>query len=112
MIIYGGSNNTGLADDKLWMLHLSEENEGIWSEIRTIGPNPGPRYGHSLIFLNPYFVLFGGNFNPNLTNEVWIINTKNTPCQWEKPNIENNDIINALDFITHVEYVLVEIVLE
>ena len=93
MIVYGGSNSTGLADDKLWMLHLSEQNEGIWSEIRTIGPTPGPRYGHSLIFLNPFFVLFGGNFNPNLTNEVWIINTKNTPCQWEKPNLENNNIM-------------------
>ena len=30
MVIYGGSNSTGLADDKLWMLHLSEQNEGIW----------------------------------------------------------------------------------
>ena len=90
MVIYGGSNSSGLADDKLWMLHLSEQNDGVWSEVQTIGQTPGQRYGHSLIFLNPYFVLFGGNFNPNLSNEVWIINTKNNPCQWEKINFENN----------------------
>ena len=90
MVIYGGSNSTGLVDDKLWILHLSEQNEGIWSEVRVVGPTPGQRYGHSLVFLNPFFVLFGGNFNPNLTNEVWVINTKNNPCQWEKINFMNN----------------------
>ena len=87
MVIYGGSNSSGLVDDKLWMLHLSEQNEGIWSEVRVVGSTPGPRYGHSLIFLNPYFVLFGGNFNPNLTNEVWIINTKSNQIQWENVNV-------------------------
>ena len=93
MAIYGGSNSTGLADDKLWMLHLSEQNEGIWTEIKVVGQTPGPRYGHSLAYMNPFFVLFGGNFNPNLTNEVWIINTKNNQCQWEKINFGNNNII-------------------
>lgn len=38
MVIYGGSNSSGLADDKLWMLHLSEQNNGIWSEVRVVGP--------------------------------------------------------------------------
>ena len=93
MVIYGGSNSTGLADDKLWMLHLSEQNEGIWTEIKVVGQTPGPRYGHSLAYMNPFFVLFGGNFNPNLTNEVWIINTKNNQFQWEKINFGNNNII-------------------
>ena len=91
MVIYGGSNNLGLTDDKLWVLHLSEKNEGIWNEINTIGNNPGSRYGHSLNYLNPYFVLFGGNSNPELSNDVWIINIKNTPCQWEKIIFENNN---------------------
>ena len=93
MAIYGGSNSSGLADDRLWILQLSEQNEGIWLEVHVVGPTPGPRYGHSLIFLKPYFVLFGGNFNPNLTNEVWIINTRNNPSQWEKINFKNNDIM-------------------
>jgi protein phosphatase len=93
MAIYGGSNSTGLADDKLWVLYLSGQNEGIWTEIKVVGQTPGQRYGHSLAYLNPYFVLFGGNFNPNLTNEVWIINIENGPCQWERINIEDNGLI-------------------
>ena len=93
MAIYGGSNSTGLADDKLWVLHLSGQNEGVWSEIRVVGQTPGQRYGHSLAFVIPFFVLFGGNFNPNLSNEIWIINIKNNPCQWEKINFENNNIV-------------------
>jgi len=93
MVIYGGSNNLGLIDDKLWILHLSEKNEGIWNEINVVGNTPGSRYGHSLTFLNPYFVLFGGNSNPELSNDVWIINIKNNLCQWEKIIFEENNII-------------------
>ena len=29
MVIYSGSNSTGLFDNKLWIFHLSEQNEGI-----------------------------------------------------------------------------------
>ena len=93
MVIYGGSNNLGLIDDKLWILHLSEKNEGIWNEINVVGNTPGSRYGHSLTFLNPYFVLFGGNSNPELSNDVWIINIKNNLCQWEKIIFEESNII-------------------
>ncbi len=93
MAIYGGSNSTGLADDKLWLLQLSGQNEGFWTEIKVVGQTPGQRYGHSLSFMNPYFVLFGGNFNPNLTNEVWIININNNPSQWERINFANNNLI-------------------
>ena len=93
MVIYGGSNNLGLIDDKLWILHLSEENEGIWDEINVVGNTPGSRYGHSLTYLNPYFVLFGGNSNPDLSNDVWIINIKNNICQWEKIIFDENCLI-------------------
>ena len=93
MAIYGGSDNSGLIDDKLWILHLSENNDGLWTEVQTIGPTPGCRYGHSLAFMNPYFVLFGGNSNPELSNDVWIIDINHDICQWEKIIFENNDLI-------------------
>ena len=91
MAIYGGSTTSGgLAEDCLYIFSLNpkDENEGIWAKIKTEGPTPGGRYGHSLTFLNPYFVLFGGNFNPNLSNEIWIININDTNdvCQWIKIN--------------------------
>ena len=90
MVIYGGSDNLGLADDKLWVLHLSDKNEGLWDEIKTVGKTPGQRYGHSLCYSDPYFILFGGNSNPELSNDVWIININNAQCQWEKIIFENN----------------------
>ena len=76
MIIYGGSNNSGLIDDNLWILHLSEKNEGLWSMVEVVGPTPGGRYGHSISFMSPYFVLFGGNSNNSMNNDVWIIDIK------------------------------------
>ncbi len=54
MVIYEGSNKSGPIDDKLWILNLSDKNEGICSEIRAMGSTPGPRYGHSLIFVKPF----------------------------------------------------------
>ena len=95
MAIYGGSTTSGgLAEDCLYIFSLNpkDENEGIWTKIKTEGPTPGGRYGHSLTFLNPYFVLFGGNFNPNLSNEIWIININDTNdvCQWIKINYNDD----------------------
>ena len=95
MAIYGGSTTSGgLAEDCLYIFSLNpkDENEGIWTKIKTEGSTPGGRYGHSLTFLNPYFVLFGGNFNPNLSNEIWIININDTNdvCQWIKINYSDD----------------------
>ena len=43
--------------------------------------------------MNPYFVLFGGeNFNPKLSNDIWIIkmtNDEKDNYQWVKLNFEN-----------------------
>ena len=95
MAIYGGSTNAGgLAEDSLYIFSLNpkDESEGEWTKIKTIGDTPGERYGHSLTYLNPYFVLFGGNFNPNLSNDIWVIdvNNKNDNYQWIKINYIND----------------------
>ena len=95
MAIYGGSTTTGgLAEDILYLfsLNIKDENEGEWKKIKTKGDTPGERYGHSLTYLNPYFVLFGGNFNPNLSNDVWIININDNTdyYQWIKINYIND----------------------
>ena len=95
MAIYGGSTTTGgLAEDILYLfsLNIKDENEGEWKKIKTKGDTPGERYGHSLTYLSPYFVLFGGNFNPHLSNDVWIINiNENTDYyQWIKINYIND----------------------
>ena len=94
MMIYGGSTkNGGLAEDEIWLLFLNEgkEGEGEWKKFQTNnGISPGPRYGHSLNYIKPYFVLFGGNFNPSLSNDVWIININEKIGEWKKINMKND----------------------
>ena len=94
MMIYGGSTkNGGLAEDEIWLLYLNEgkEVEGEWKKYQTNnGISPGPRYGHSLNYIKPYFVLFGGNFNPSLSNDVWIININEKLSEWKKVIFKND----------------------
>ena len=97
MAIYGGSTKTGgLAEDSLYLFTLNKNNEdeGEWKTIITYGPTPGERYGHSLSYLNPYFILFGGNCNPTLSNDIWIINLNdndnNNNYQWLKIDYIND----------------------
>ena len=99
MAIYGGSiKSGGLAEDSLYLftLNIDNEDEGEWTIIKTNGPTPGERYGHSLSYLDPYFILFGGNCNPNLSNDIWIINISDndndtdTDYQWLKIDYIND----------------------
>jgi hypothetical protein len=93
-MIYGGSTkNGGLAEDEIWLLYLNEgaEGEGEWKRYQvTNGQSPGPRYGHSLNFIKPFFVLFGGNFNPSLSNDVWIVNINEQIGEWKKIIFQND----------------------
>ena len=94
MMIYGGSTkNGGLAEDEIWLLFLNEgtDGEGEWKKYQMVnGISPGPRYGHSLNYIKPYFVLFGGNFNPSLSNDVWIVNINAKIGEWKKIVFQNN----------------------
>ena len=94
MMIYGGSTkNGGLAEDEIWLLYLNEgkEVEGEWKRYQTNNSiSPGPRYGHSLNYMKPYFVLFGGNFNPSLSNDIWIININEKLGEWKKIIFKND----------------------
>ena len=93
MVIHGGSvGGQGLAEDELWVFELRKDNEdfGFWKKIVTNGKTPGKRYGHTLNFLNPIFILFGGSFNNQLLNDVWIIDIKNVNPNWYKLDIKNN----------------------
>ena len=96
MVIHGGSSSNGLlADDSLYYLTLktnynNDEDKAEWKKVITNGPTPGPRYGHSLSYISPYFVLFGGNLNPKLSNDVWIINLNNNSNEWKKITFPEN----------------------
>ena len=88
MAIYGGSiMNGGLAEDILYIfqLNLECENEGEWIEIKSSGSTPKQRYGNSLNYIEPLIILFGGNLNPVLENDIWVMNiNKKDNYSWIK----------------------------
>ena len=54
------------------------------------GPTPGKRYGHSLVYYKPFFILFGGNLNNEVANDVWIFNSEQQPFHWTKLDIKGD----------------------
>ena len=106
MAIYGGSiANGGLADDILNIFELNKDNEteGEWSKIETKGETPGQRYGHSLNYLKPYVILFGGNLNPILMNDLWLMNLehKEKDFYWIKINVEKKEKLIPMKRLYH-----------
>ena len=106
MAIYGGSiANGGLANDVLNIFELNFENEteGEWGQIQTEGETPGQRYGHSLNYLKPYVILFGGNLNPTLMNDLWLmnLNPKKNQFFWIKINTENKEGLVPMKRLYH-----------
>lgn len=60
------------------------EDEAIWNTIPITGKSPGMRYGHTMCYMKPYIVVFGGNTGNHPTNDVWIISLEKSPFQWSK----------------------------
>lgn len=52
------------------------------------GPTPGKRYGHTLVYYKPFFILFGGNLNNEVANDVWNLNADSKNLQWTKLDIK------------------------
>jgi len=72
LAIFGGTCLAGeLAPDDLYVLEVSsEKNNSIWYKVPNKGPGPGKRYGHVIIYYEPYLLIFGGNLGNGLTNKV------------------------------------------
>ena len=50
------------------------------------GQTPGLRYGHSLVYIAPILILFGGSGRNEILSDVWVLSTDKTPFRWEKVN--------------------------
>jgi protein phosphatase len=89
LVIYGGATGSGgLAPDELYLLDLKNgEQNAEWIIVPVRGQTPGRRYGHSLVFLKPYLILFAGNYGNEAVNDVWIFNSESQPLQWSKLEI-------------------------
>ena len=93
MIIHGGSiGGHLLAEDEIWLFTLRNDNDqyGNWKKIITQNKGPGKRYGHTLNYLKPFFILFGGSCNNQLLNDVWIIDIKIQNPNWIQIDFKNN----------------------
>jgi len=53
------------------------------------GVTPGLRYGHTMVYIMPILILFGGSGESEILNDIWIMSTDKTPFKWEKVNISS-----------------------
>lgn len=51
------------------------------------GTTPLWRYGHSMIYIIPILILFGGSGRSEIVNDIWMLSTDKSPFKWEKVNI-------------------------
>jgi len=77
----------------MFMLDLKNgDDEASWNIIATVGKTPGKRYGHTLAFLKPYAIVFGGNTGTQPVNDVWIMSLEKYPSQWVKLDLPEDSI--------------------
>lgn len=60
------------------------EERAQWTIVPVVGPTPGRRSGHTLVFNSPYIILFGGIADNRPTNDTWRLNVNKMPFSWEK----------------------------
>jgi hypothetical protein len=49
----------------------SQKKTYYWSLLKNAGKKPAGRFGHSLTFMSPYLVFFGGNDGLSAKNDFW-----------------------------------------
>ena len=111
VLFYGGSIGNGLyATDDLWFLDIKNKEEANWMQVPIEGQTPGPRYGHSMVYIFPNLILFGGSSNAGqnkkniIMKDVWIFPTDKTPFNWIRLETEGNSILSARLYHTACVY--------
>lgn len=86
-MLFGGALVGGqIAKDQLFHLKVSDM-KAIWTEVKTNGERPQPRYGHIIAFCKPTLILFGGSTGTETLNDVWGLNINDKAYTWSKFNI-------------------------
>lgn len=83
-LLFGGALVGGhITKEQLY--HVQIKKRGArWSEVRTTGEAPAPRYGHSLVFAKPLLVLFGGSTGTEMLCDTWALNLSQKKFAWER----------------------------
>jgi protein phosphatase len=54
-----------------------------WSVKKITGTAPGGRYGHTMAYLKPYIIIFGGNIiGSESINDAWICDVLAEGSNW------------------------------
>ena len=111
VLYYGGSIGNGqYANDELWFLDIKNQEEVNWMLVPIDGQTPGPRYGHSMVYIIPNLILFGGSSNSGqnrrnvIMKDVWIFPTDKTPFNWVRLETESNSLLTARLYHTSCVY--------
>lgn len=92
MVVYGGATGGGsLASDDLYLLDMRlGEDQATWMTVPVVGSTPGRRYGHTLIYIKPHLIVFGGNTGSEPVNDVWSLNVEKAPFSWARLEIKSD----------------------
>ncbi len=62
LVVFGGAYSNGnLVDNDLFLLKIvNKDSTARWIKVPVKGNKPSARYGHTLSYIKPYIVLFGG----------------------------------------------------
>lgn len=96
IIVFGGAKrNGGFTSSELYVLDLTEgEYKAKWSIIPTKDLKPPRRYGHTMVYIKPHLIIFGGVLKSNNknANDTWVINLENlvnNEYEWMLVEIQN-----------------------
>jgi hypothetical protein len=73
------------------MLDLSQGiNNVTWPKVHIqAGKTPSRRYGHTVVFNDPFLILYGGiKEDRQPTHDLWVIDLKNKPFFWTPINLD------------------------
>lgn len=52
--------------------------------VPVVGSTPGRRYGHTIVYVKPFLLVFGGNTGNEAVNDTWCLNVDKAPFSWLK----------------------------
>ncbi|GIX65356.1 serine/threonine-protein phosphatase [Babesia caballi] len=74
-VIGGFGSGRRLMDMTLHMMPLVQiDDEYTWFTLETAGPQPGPRYGHTMGQVGQWLTIFGGTNGSEIMNDLWALN--------------------------------------
>ena len=87
MVIFGGARTMGkLVDNGVYLLSI--DNKKCSSQkLKIQSKQPSSRYGHTLTYLDPYLVLFGGSKGKVLSDGLWIMHMGRDSYMWDRLKI-------------------------